>query len=170
MFQFGLLTALEAPARRLLERARLWRAVIAVSAVIMTLYLWHLTAMVGVIGAQIGLDGFGLRVTVNTPGWWATRPIFLAVLIVVTGVFLAAFRRYERPQVDTRPEPPAWRPIVGTILLCGGLGNLASSGIVDEGAVSIVTLGLPFVGVFLGGVIGAGAYARRVKRAAGVSS
>jgi hypothetical protein len=170
MFQFGMLTALEAPARRLLERARLWTAVIAVSAVIMTLYLWHLTAMVGVIGAQIGLDGFGLRVTVNTPGWWATRPIFLAALIVVTGMFLAAFRRYERPQVDTRPEPPAWRPIVGTILLCGGLGNLASSGIVDEGAVSIVTLGLPFVGVFLGGVIGAGAYARRVRRAAGVSS
>jgi hypothetical protein len=170
MFQFGLLTALEAPARRLLERARLWRAVIAVSAVIMTLYLWHLTAMVGVIGAQIGLDGFGLRVTVNTPGWWATRPIFLAVLMVVTGMFLAVFRKFERPQVDTRPEPPAWRPIVGTVLLCGGLGNLASSGIVDEGAVSIVTLGLPFVGVFLGGVIGAGAYARRVKRAAGVSS
>jgi hypothetical protein len=170
LFQFGLLTAIEAPARRLLENRRLWTTVIAVSATIMTLYLWHLTAMVGVIAAQIGLDGFGLRYPVNTPVWWATRPVFLVVLGVVTFLLLWAFRRYERPQPDTRPDPRAWRPILGTILLCAGLGNLASSGIVDDGAVSVVTLGLPFVGVFVGGVIGAGAYARRVRRAGAVAS
>ena len=170
LFQFGLLTALETPARRMLENRALWTTVIGVSATIMTLYLWHLTAMVGVIGAQIGLGGFGLRHSVNTPVWWATRPVFLAVLGVVTFLLLRAFRRYERPQPDTRPDPPAWRPILGTILLCAGLGNLASSGIVSDGAVSIVTLGLPFVGVFVGGVIGAGAYARRVRRAAAAAS
>lgn len=170
LFQFGLLTALEAPARRLLERRRLWTAVIMVSATIMTLYLWHLTAMVGVVAVQIGLDGFGLGYTVNTPGWWATRPVFLVVLSGVTALLLWVFRRYERPQPDTRPDPPAWRPILGTILLCAGLGNLASSGIVSDGTVSVVTLGVPFVGVFVGGVIGAGAYARRVRRDAAVAS
>jgi hypothetical protein len=96
--------------------------------------------------------------------------VFLVVLGVVTFLLLWAFRRYERPQPDTRPDPRAWRPILGTILLCAGLGNLASSGIVDDGAVSVVTLGLPFVGVFVGGVIGAGAYARRVRRAGAVAS
>ncbi|HVR33019.1 MAG TPA: acyltransferase [Acidimicrobiia bacterium] len=165
LFQFGLLTALEAPARRLLERRRLWTGVIVVSATIMTLYLWHLTAMVAVVGAQMGLDGLGLGYTVNTPLWWATRPLFLAVLSAATLLLILVFRRYERPQTDTRPDPPAWRPILGTILLCAGLGNLASSGIVDDGAVSVLTLGVPFVGVFVGGVIGAGAYARRVRRA-----
>ena len=165
LFQFGMLTALEAPARRLLERVRLWRAVVVVSATIMTLYLWHLTAMVAVIAAQIGLDGVGLRFRVNSGTWWLTRPIALAVVGAVTFALLLAFQKYERPQPDTRPAPPAWRPIVGTVLLCAGLGNLAYSGIVGDGAVSFVTLGLPFVGVFVGGVIGAGAYARSLRRA-----
>lgn len=170
LFQFGLLTAVERPARRVLERPRLWTGVIAVSSVIMTLYLWHLTAMVGVIAAQLGLDGFGLRSTVNTLGWWLTRPLFIGVLVVITGLLVMTFRRYERPQPDTRPSPPAWRPIVGTAILCAGLGNLASSGIVADGTVSLVTMAIPFVGVFVGGVVGAGRYARRVRRADGAAS
>lgn len=164
LFQFGLLTALERPAREMLERARLWTGVVAISSLIMTLYLWHLTAMVSVIAAQLGLGGIGLRFTVNTPLWWATRPLFIGTLIVVTAGLVMAFRRYERPQPDTRPSPPAWRPIAGTVVLCAGLGNLASSGIVSDGTVSLVTMAIPFVGVFVGGVIGAGAYARKVRR------
>lgn len=165
LFQFGVLTALEAPARRMLQRARLWRGVIVVSATIMTLYLWHLTAMVAVTATQLGLDGFGLGFRVNSGEWWLTRPLVLAVVGGVTFVLLLAFQRFERPQPDTRPAPPAWRPIAGTVVLCAGLGNLAYSGIVGDGAVSFVTLGIPFVGVFVGGVIGAGAYARRLRRA-----
>lgn len=170
LFQFGLLTALEKPARKLLNRARLWTGVVAISSLIMTLYLWHLTAMVTVIAAQLGLGGIGLRFTVNTPLWWATRPVFIGILIGVTAALVMAFRRYERPQPDTRPSPPGWRPIVGTLVLCAGLGNLASSGIVSDGTVSLVTMAIPFVGVFVGGVIGAGAYARRIRRAAGAVS
>lgn len=165
LFQFGLLTALENPARKLLNRARLWTGVVTISSLIMTLYLWHLTAMVSVIAAQLGLGGIGLRFTVNTPLWWATRPLFIGILIAVTAALVMAFRRYERPQPDTRPSPPAWRPIAGTVVLCAGLGNLASSGIVSDGTVSLVTMAIPFVGVFVGGVIGAGAYARRVRQA-----
>ena len=165
LFQFGILTALEAPARRALGRARLWRAVVVVSASIMTLYLWHLTAMVAVTAAQVGLGGFGLGFRVNSGGWWLTRPIALAVVGVVTFVLLLAFQRFERPQSDERPPPPAWRPIAGTVVLCAGLGNLAYSGIVGDGAVSFVTLGLPFVGVIVGGVIGVGPYARSLRRA-----
>ena len=165
LFQFGILTALEAPARRALERARLWRGVVVVSATIMTLYLWHLTAMVAVTAGQVGLDGFGLGFRVNSAEWWLTRPLALAVVGGVTFGLLLAFQRFERPQPDARPAPPAWRPIVGTVVLCAGLGNLAYSGIVGDGAVSFVTLGLPFVGVFVGGVIGAGAYARSLRRA-----
>ncbi|MFP5331013.1 MAG: acyltransferase, partial [Acidimicrobiia bacterium] len=138
--------------------------------IIMTLYLWHLTAMVAIVGTQLAFDGFGLRFAVNTPLWWATRPLFIGVLMAVTGGLVLGFRRYERPQPDTRPSPPAWRPILGTVLLCGGLGNLASSCIVADGGVSLATMAVPFVGVFVGGVVGAGAYARRITQAsAGVN-
>jgi fucose 4-O-acetylase-like acetyltransferase len=165
LFQFGMLTAMEGPARRLLERKLLWKTVIAVSSTIMTLYLWHLTALVAVVAAQLGLGGFGLRYAVNTPTWWATRLPFIAVLAVVTFLLLWAFRRFERPQEDHRPTPPGWRPIAGTVLLVAGLGNLAASGVIQNDELSVIPLALPFVGVVVGGVIGAGAYNRRIKRA-----
>ncbi len=161
LFQFGLLTAMEAPARRLLARGRLWMGVIAISATIMTLYLWHLTALVGVVAAQIALDGFGMRYPVATPMWWLTRPLYVLVLAAVTAVLVAFMQRYERPRTDRRPHPPAWRPILGTALLCAGLGNLASSGVVRDGEFSVITLAIPVAGLILGGVIGAGRYERR---------
>jgi hypothetical protein len=161
LFQFGVLTALERPARRLLQRGKLWIGVIAISATIMTLYLWHLTAMVAVVAAQIALDGFGMRYTVASPMWWVTRPVFLLVLAAITAGLLALLQRYERPRTDRRPHPPAWRPVLGTVVLCAGLGNLASSGVVRDGSFSVIDLALPVVGLILGGVIGAGRYERR---------
>jgi hypothetical protein len=164
-FQFGLAMALAPAVRRRLAHVRPWTAVVAVNGSIMSLYLWHLTAMVGLIGASYGFGGVGLRFAVNTPMWWATRPVYLLVLIVATVPFLALFGRFERPRRDTRPTPPAWKPIVATLAVCGGLGLLARYGVADEAGLNGLALSLPFVGVILGGVVGGSGHARSVSAA-----
>lgn len=156
LFQFGLVTSVEAGAHRVLRRMRPWTAVVAVGSSIMTLFLWHLTAMVVVVAAQLALGGVGLRLRAAGAAWWATRPLLLAVLVVVTGLFMLAFLRFERPHPDRRPAPPAWRPIAGVVLLCAGLGALAAGGVVVGGTVSYPLLALPVAGMAIGGVLGGG--------------
>lgn len=164
-FQFGLAMSLAPVARRWLANLRPWTGVVAINASIMTLYLWHLTAMVGVIAASHALDGFGLGFSVNTPTWWATRPAFLLVLIAATVPFLALFGRFERPRRDTRPTPAAWKPIVATVAVCSGLGLLARYGVADEAGLNGLALSLPFVGMMVGGVIGGSGQARSLSAA-----
>lgn len=63
----GVAMALEGPARRLLEGITLWTATVLVNSVIMTLYLWHATVMVLLVGAAELPGGFGLRFVPATP-------------------------------------------------------------------------------------------------------
>ena len=51
IFQAGLILALEGPARRWLDRDRVWTRVVLVNGRIMTLYLWHMTSLVLLIGS-----------------------------------------------------------------------------------------------------------------------
>ncbi len=121
----------------------------AVNASIMSLYLWHLTAMVAVIGISYSFGGFGLGVTVNTVGWWLTRPLWLLVMITATTPLLIAFGRFERPRSNHRPAPVAWRPVAAVVAMCVGLGLLARFGIADGDGINLVALLLPFVGWLL---------------------
>lgn len=161
LFQTGFLLALEGPARRMLARERNWAMTVVVNSRIMTLYLWHLTAMVALIGGSLALGGWGLRVPVNTTTWWLTRPVWMFVLIVATMPFLVVFGRYERPNPDNRPAPPAWRPLLAVIATCGGLGLLARFGIADREGLNVVALTLPFAAAVAGGIGGARLWQRR---------
>lgn len=122
----------------------------------MTLYLWHLTAMVGVVAAQLSLGGVGLHQTVATAGWWATRPLFLLVVGLVTAASIGVLGRFERPIPDRRPAPAGWQPVAGTVLVCAGLGTLASQGIVDGPAVTWSPIALTALGAVVGGVLSLG--------------
>lgn len=155
LFQAGLVLAVEGPLRRWLDRPVPWRTVVAVNAQIMTLYLWHLTAMVVVIGLSLLAGGFGLGIAALSPDWWLTRPVWFAVLGLVTVLFVFTFGRFERPRPDPRPAPPAWRPILGVLGVCAGLGLLAALGIADENGLNGLILTLPVLGVVAGGIGGA---------------
>jgi hypothetical protein len=155
VFQAGLVLALEPKMRRWLARPAPWRAVLAVNAQIMTLYLWHLTAMVIVIGLSLAAGGFGLGIDPLSTTWWLTRPVWFVVVGVVTFVLVAVFGRFERPRRDDRPAPAAWRPVLAVIGVCAGLGLLAAIGIADEHGLNGLVLSLPIIGVIIGGVGGA---------------
>ena len=164
LFQAGALLALESPARRMLARTRNWAATILINGRIMTLYLWHLTAMVAVIGGSLMVNGWGLRLDANSAGWWVTRPLWMAVLVAATLPFLLVFGRYERPNRDLRPSPPAWRPLLAVVATCAGLGLLAKYGIADAEGLNGVALSLPFAAAVAGGIGGARAWERRRRR------
>jgi hypothetical protein len=152
MFQAGLVLLAEPVLKRGMARIGAWTVVVAVSAQIMTLYLWHLTAMVIAFGLGLLAGGFGFGMEPLSASWWATRPIWFAVLAILTLALVAIFGRFERPLTDTRPAPPWWRPIVAVAMVCVGLGLLAAIGIADEDGLNGIILTLPVVGVFAGGV------------------
>lgn len=164
VFQFGLAMVLEKVARRRLDRLSTWTKVVALNGSIMTLYLWHLTAMVAVIGVLLLLGSPGLGLAVGSGIWWLTRPIWLALMTLVVVPFLVAFGRFERPRRDNRPAPPTWKPVAATVAVCAGLGSLASFGIADTEGLNVVALLLPLAGVVAGGVVGAGRWEQRQQR------
>ncbi|MGC2239915.1 MAG: acyltransferase family protein [Acidimicrobiia bacterium] len=152
MFQSGLALALEPLLQRWMSRLRAWTIVVGVNARIMTLYLWHLTAMVIVIGLSLLVGGLGLQIEPLTGTWWLVRPIWFAVLGLITVALIALFGRFETPIEDRRPAPASWRPILAVVGICAGLGLLAAIGIADEDGLNGLVLTLPIAGVILGGV------------------
>jgi peptidoglycan/LPS O-acetylase OafA/YrhL len=143
MLQAGVILLLDRRIGALLARPRVWLATVAVSARIMTLYLWHLTAMVLVIGASVILGGFGLRTEPLSAGWWLTRPLWIGVLALVVVAAIALLGRFETPRREDRPAPPTWLAVVACLLTCGGLAVMAKFGIVDEDGVNWVWPLLP---------------------------
>ncbi|MEU6001762.1 acyltransferase [Streptomyces sp. NPDC047197] len=114
MWLVGAVELLRGPAVRWLARPRVWRGVVAANGVSMTAFLWHLTAMLGVYGVLIALD-----VPLPEPAsgqWWAQVPPRMAAAAVLTGLLVAAFRRFERPGPAREPG--------------GGSGPVAAVGVV----------------------------------------
>ena len=83
-----------------LEKPRAWKAVIAANSMIMTAFLWHLTALL-VAAAVVYPLGWPQPVP-GSIDWWLTRPLWIAVLIVALMPFLALFPRFERPLASKR--------------------------------------------------------------------
>ena len=130
LMQTSLLLAIEPAARRMLDRARVWTATVLVNGLIMTLYLWHLTAMMLLIGASLLLGGVGFGIVPGTGTWWATRPLWILIVSMATLPFLVIFRRFD----SMKPMPPnvQIRPSVALAMMamgCGGMALLAMGGI-----------------------------------------
>jgi hypothetical protein len=149
MIQIGVALALEAPCRRWLERPRPWTGTVLVNGMIMTIFLWHLTASTLVIGLALQLGNLGLTVEPGSGLWWAVRPIWLGVYLLALVGFALLFGLFERGGAG--PPAAAWRQIVGAALVCGGLAFLALGGIGGGGWLGLrwwVVL-LPLVGAAL---------------------
>lgn len=153
MLQAGLVLLAEAPLNRWLQRPRVWFVTVMLNARIMTWFLWHLTAMVAVSSLLVALGGFGLGLPPLTAAWWATRPVWWLVLLVVTYGLVLVFGRFESPRADDRPAPAAWRPIAAAVCVCGGLAVLASSGMVGANGVNWLWPLLPVAGLTAFGVL-----------------
>jgi fucose 4-O-acetylase-like acetyltransferase len=153
MIQIGLALSLEAPLRRWLGRPTPWTATVLVNGMIMTIFLWHLTASTLITGLAVQLGNVGLALEPGSGMWWATRPIWLGLFVVGLAGFALVFGIFERGGAGG-PAAAAWRQIVGAALICGGLSLLALDGVGGDGWLGLrwwVVL-LPLVGAVLGGV------------------
>ncbi|WP_127931295.1 acyltransferase family protein [Nonomuraea polychroma] len=119
--QTGLALSLRGPAARWLRRPRPWTVVVAVNSVIMTLFLWHMTA--AVLGA-LALHRTGVLVNPPaSPAWLLMRLPWLAVLTLILGVLVLVFGPVER-RAGPRPAPGAAAGAVAGVLAVLGLGGV----------------------------------------------
>jgi hypothetical protein len=79
---------------RWLKRPRPWSATIAVNSVIMTLFLWHMTAFLLAILVLWPL-GFGHEQD-STARWWLERVVWVVVPGLILLGLIAIFGRFER--------------------------------------------------------------------------
>ena len=80
---------------RWLQHRRPWLFTIAVNSVIMTLFLWHMTAYLLAILLLWPL-GFG-RQADSSARWWLERPLWIVVPGLILFGLIAVFGRFERP-------------------------------------------------------------------------
>ena len=110
VFQFGLVLLARPALERLLARRALWKVTVSLNAVAMTVFTWHMTALVAAIGVwrAAGLE----LLDEPTAAWWAQRPIWLLLPGVFLAGLLALFARFELPsrrgarRCAGRPAPP----------------------------------------------------------------
>jgi fucose 4-O-acetylase-like acetyltransferase len=108
--QLGLIMVLYDRAQRWLQRRRPWQLVIGANSVLLTIFLWHMTAVLVVAGA---LSWAGLLPTpqVNTTFWWLWRIPWLIMLSAALAVLVAIFGRIEIRHVHRPDAKPGWMPI-----------------------------------------------------------
>ena len=86
---------------RWLQRPRAWKTVIFANSVIMSLFLWHMTAYLLAILALWPL-GFGHEHD-TTARWWLERPLWVLVPGLILAAIVSAVGRFER-RGDTGPR------------------------------------------------------------------
>ena len=126
--QVGLILLLRDPAERWLRRSGPWQVVIAVNTVVLTVFLWHLTAAVLLVGL---LDALGVLPTprVGSGAWWAWRvpwllalAVMLTALVAVFGPIEARSRRRRTGGPERRPGPLTQGPLATALVATGYVG------------------------------------------------
>lgn len=152
--QIGLALSLEGPVRRWLARKSVWTATVLVNGLIMTIFLWHSTVMMLVIGAGFWLVPQVFDVTPGLPLWWGLRPLWVLGFFAATFPFLIVFTGVER-RISNLPSKGVSivRLILGAFLLCAGLALLAAGGVSAKAPLGLdwLALALPIVGGTLAG-------------------
>jgi hypothetical protein len=152
--QIGLVLIFEAPVRRFLSRRVPWAMTILINGMIMTIFLWHSTVMMLLVGLAFWQMPAVLAQVPDTAPWWWTRPLWIAAYTVVCLPFLLVFARFERPAGGAGVRPVAtWLQLAGCVVACTGLAMLALDGVGGDGWLGLrwLPLLLPLVGAGLAG-------------------
>lgn len=125
----------------LADRSWVWRATLVVNAAAMTIYLWHLVAM---IFALLSLRAFSLDLPgYSTPGWVGPRLLFWALFVAYTVALVWLMRPFEHLQLPWWDAAPSHSParswpyrlratisVVGVIVVAVAVLALSVTGLV----------------------------------------
>jgi fucose 4-O-acetylase-like acetyltransferase len=110
IWAIGAVMLLRPALSRWLGRPGPWKVTIYVNSIIMTLFLWHMTAYLLAILLLWPL-GIGHEHD-STATWWLQRPIWILIPATILVGLVAIFGRFERPRRDrvSGPSPPSPPP------------------------------------------------------------
>ncbi len=157
--QFGLLVALRRPVERWLQRAGVWAVVSLGGQRIMTIYLWHMTAMIVVALALIPTEIWPMPTEPDTT-WWLLRIPWVLLLSCVLALLVVVFGRFEQPETADPASRSGVletsRAVVSVGLVSFGIARLMLDGLYAGGGISglswtalaVLGLGLVGLGVF----------------------
>jgi hypothetical protein len=100
--QLGLAAAARPAIERWANRPEPAQLIKVLSARSMTIYLWHMPALVAVAGVAVVGFGFSTPSALSNE-WWDTMPIWLAAATGVLVSIVALMGRFERPPHVLRP-------------------------------------------------------------------
>jgi hypothetical protein len=107
--QLGLIMLLHDPAQRWLRRRRPWLMVVAANAVVLTIFLWHMSAVLVLIGVLWWTHRLPTA-PVGSAGWWLWRVPWLLMLTVVLTALVAIFAPLETRGPRRRDTLRGWLP------------------------------------------------------------
>jgi fucose 4-O-acetylase-like acetyltransferase len=141
--QAGAVLLLERSANRWLERPRVWLAVATANSMIMTLYLWNMSAVV-LAAVLVFPTGIAPQPEPLSAAWWLLRPAWIVLCGICLLPFLFGFRWAERP-TGAKPGGGSALALVGGIAVASGLAVLAREAFPVQGEVVL----WPSIGVAL---------------------
>jgi fucose 4-O-acetylase-like acetyltransferase len=152
--QAGLILAGRRTAERLLARPRAWALVVGTGSFTMSVYLWHMTAMVAVIGALYPTGIWPATAGVDAT-WWLQRPLWILACGLTLTALVGVFGRFERAGPPRR-RSSRLRAAAGVAAATAGLAMLTLGGLYHPGGrlgglplseVGLLALGLGLLGV-----------------------
>jgi fucose 4-O-acetylase-like acetyltransferase len=150
--QLGVLLTLRPSLARWLRRPRVWAPVVLGGSVIITVFLWHMTALV-LVAALTHPTGLWPATAAVDAAWWAWRPLWVLLCAAVLAALVAVFRRFEQPE-DPVPRDAPLRTVAGVVATVAGLALVLIGGIYTPERTSDLPLGALGLVLFGFGALG----------------
>jgi hypothetical protein len=163
--QFSVLMAVRPQVERWLRRSTRYVPVVLAGSVVLTVFVWHMTALVVVASVTYGA-GLWPETTGIDAQWWLLRPVWVALCALVLAALVAVFRRFEELR-DPIPRPGGLRAALGVLATLLGLAAILIGGVyVPERAANVPLVAIAVLGAGLA-VLGVLAPGRRHEQADG---
>ncbi|TCP43645.1 acyltransferase-like protein [Tamaricihabitans halophyticus] len=155
--QIGLMLLLRPLLLRLVRRPALGTALSWIGSRSMTVYLWHMPALIAVAGLAVLGFGYATPEPGSAP-WFAVAPLWLGVLGLTLAGLVRLFGGLEAVAKAPRSVPPRTQLVIGGLLAAAGLLGLAAGGFgapTQPGVLALLEASplLPSAAVLLGFVL-----------------